>query len=450
MLGKKRSVIAVAIVVICGLLLFNANSVVEAKTLSALTISAPSSAKVNQPFSITGKLTANGAQLTKYTVSLQRLSGRTWTTLASKTVIGTYSFSRTETTASTYQYRTTYTGSGSYASSTSPTATVTVKSALTPTPTPTPTPGTHQPIAAGTGPAVVFQGGDYLYLFVQGYDHALWYNREDLSNLGGPNWGWSGWTSLGGVLTSSPAAISRGDNTLDVFVRGTDGVLWQKTTTDGGTTWSNWNNLGGVLAPGTGPGVSGWSGHEDLFVVGTDSALWHNTWTASGWSGWASLGGSSLRSSPAAVSRVSGVIDVHVRGNDGTDNELSYSNGAWAAWKNLGGQIAAGTGPALGVWSFSPTGGTVYVLYTGTDGAMYQKTWTQTSGWSRSWTNLGGTLISSPSVAWTTQQYSLEVYARWTNDYLFLKEYFKGASSAADESWTDWMGGSMLGPPGVL
>ena len=252
------------------------------------------------------------------------------------------------------------------------------------------------------------------------------------------------------MLTSSPAAISRGDNTLDVFVRGTDGVLWQKTTTDGGTTWSNWNNLGGVLAPGTGPGVSGWSGHEDLFVVGTDSALWHNTWTASGWSGWASLGGSSLRSSPAAVSRVSGVIDVHVRGNDGTDNELSYSNGAWAAWKNLGGQIAAGTGPALGVWSFSPTGGTVYVFYTGTDGAMYQKTWTQTSGWSSSWTKLGGTLISSPSVAWTTQQYSLEVYARWTNDYLFLKEYFKGASSAADESWTDWMGGSMLGPPGVL
>ena len=389
MSAEERGVIVVAVVlVVCGLLLCLANAEVEAKPLSALTISAPSSAQVNQPFSITGKLTANGAVLTKQTVSLQRLS-TTWITVASQTATtGTYSFSRTETTAATYQYRTTYAGSAFHVSATSPTITVTVTAAgptptptptpsptptPTPTPSPTPTPTVHQPIAAGTGPCIVVQGENYWYLFVTGYNNALWYNQCNLQDPNLPNWGWGGWVSLGGQLTSSPSAVVLPSGQIDVYVHGTDGAVWSTTTTNNGASWSNWYQIGGQVAPGTGPGVSGWSGHEDLFVVGTDGALWQKTWTASGWSGWASLGGSGFTSSPAAVSRVSGVIDVHVRGSDGTDNELSYSNGAWGAWQNLGGQIAAGTGPALGVWSFSPTGGTVYVVYTGKDGAMYRE-----------------------------------------------------------------------------
>jgi hypothetical protein len=161
MFAEKRSVIVVAVVlVVCGLLFCNANAVVEARSSSALTISAPSSAKVNQPFTLSGTLTANGAALTKQTVSLQRLSGTTWTTLASQTAtIGTYSFSRTETTATTYQYRTVYAGAAPYASSISPTVTVTVTAvdpSPTPTPTltPTPTPTTITITASTTNPAV--------------------------------------------------------------------------------------------------------------------------------------------------------------------------------------------------------------------------------------------------------------------------------------------------------
>ena len=119
-------------------------TVTPVKISTALTISAPSSTQVKQSFSISGQLTANGAPLTKSTVSLQRLNGNTWSTLTSQTVSGTYSFSRTETTANTCLYRTTYTGSAPYVSSTSPTATVTVTTAdpttnATPTATPTPT-----------------------------------------------------------------------------------------------------------------------------------------------------------------------------------------------------------------------------------------------------------------------------------------------------------------------
>ena len=143
MFAEKRGVIVVAVVlVVCALLFYNANAVVEAKPATAtsaqisttLIISAPPSAQVRQSFSITGKLTANGAPLTKQVVYLQRLAGTTWTIINAQYVrTGTYSFSRTETTANTYQYRTTYTASAPYVSSTSPTATVTVTSAQIPT-----------------------------------------------------------------------------------------------------------------------------------------------------------------------------------------------------------------------------------------------------------------------------------------------------------------------------
>jgi 5-hydroxyisourate hydrolase-like protein (transthyretin family) len=124
-------IVLAAVLVICALLFCNATPTIEAKSLTALRISAPSSAQVKQSFSITGTLTANGAPLTKQTVSLQRLSGKTWIALTSTqtATTGSYSFSRTETTANTYQYRTTYAGSTSYASATSSTAAVTVKPA---------------------------------------------------------------------------------------------------------------------------------------------------------------------------------------------------------------------------------------------------------------------------------------------------------------------------------
>jgi hypothetical protein len=40
--------------------------------------------------------------------------------------------------------------------------------------------------------------------------------------------GWSGWESLGGVLTSAPAAVSWQANRIDTFVSGTDSALWHK------------------------------------------------------------------------------------------------------------------------------------------------------------------------------------------------------------------------------
>ncbi|MGW5667374.1 hypothetical protein, partial [Micromonospora sp. NPDC003776] len=56
--------------------------------------------------------------------------------------------------------------------------------------------------------------------FVRGTDNALYHKWYDN--------GWSDWESLGGVLTSAPAAASWGSDRIDVFVGGADEAMWHK------------------------------------------------------------------------------------------------------------------------------------------------------------------------------------------------------------------------------
>ena len=254
-------------------------------------------------------------------------------------------------------------------------------------------------LASGTGPAVCAQNANSLDLFVQGTDGALWHKSYTGSS-------WSGWQSLGGKLTSSPAATSPTSGVIDVFVRGTDGAIWERTTTNGGTTWSNWASLGGQLASGTGPAASSQGSRLDVFAEGTDGALYQKTSTGS-WSGWINLGGA-LTSSPAATSPANGSIDVFVRGTDGAIWERTTTNGGttWSNWASLGGQLASGTGPAA-----SSQGSRLDVFAEGTNGALYQKT--STGSWS-GWINLGGALTSSPAATSRTSGV-IDVFVRGTD-----------------------------------
>ena len=166
-------------------------------------------------------------------------------------------------------------------------------------------------------------------LFAKGTDGALWWEHWD-----GQVWGT--WKSLGGVLTSDPAATSSATGHIDVFVRGSDNALWEKTTTNGGSSWSTWTSIGGTIPSGTSPAASAQGSRLDVFVRGTDGALWHKWYTGTSWSGWQSLGGI-LTSSPAATSPSSGVIDVVVRGSDGALWEKSSLSSGWSGWTSIGG-----------------------------------------------------------------------------------------------------------------
>jgi acylphosphatase len=128
-----------------------------------------------------------------------------------------------------------------------------------------------------------------LEAFAVGTDNGLWHIWETT-----PNGGWSGWASLGGVITSEPTVARNADGRLEVFARGTDNALWHiwQTAPSAGP-WSAWASLGGVIT--SSPTVSNDAdGRLQAFARGTDDALWHIWQTAPSagpWSAWASLGG---------------------------------------------------------------------------------------------------------------------------------------------------------------
>lgn len=212
--------------------------------------------------------------------------------------------------------------------------------------------------------------------------------------------GWSSWTSLGGVLTSSPAAASPVSGQISVAVRGGNGALYIKNTTNGGATWSSWSSLGGQLLGGTGPAMCALDGELDLFVTGLNGAIYSSHWNnTTSWTAWTSLGGY-VTSSPAAVAFAWGTphkfIWVAARGGNGALYSKSGDNGGatwprWFNWGSYGGQLLEGTGPASIYWFTPSTYGALYFV-TGTDHQLYLR---NNSGWQ----SLGGYLTSGPAAA---------------------------------------------------
>jgi len=233
-------------------------------------------AYVDQNFTISGTLcvsdtlSAGTTGIGGATITLQNsTNGATWNnvTTTATGATGNYLFSNNESAADTYYYRTTYAGNATYANATSNVVNVNVQQIITP----------------ASSPAVT----DNLYLFVRGSDNALWYKYWTGTT-------WTAPTSLGGNLTSVPAATSPGNGVINVFVQGTDSSLWYKTTTNNGASWSSWTPLSGVLAAGSSPAATSPGTRViDVFVLGTDNGLWWQTTANNGasWSGWTFIGG---------------------------------------------------------------------------------------------------------------------------------------------------------------
>lgn len=98
------------------------------------------------------------------------------------------------------------------------------------------------------GMTEIFSGTNRIDVFARGDDDTLQHRFFDGA--------WHDWESLGGILTSAPAAVGWGNGRMDVFVRGADQQLWQRTFQDG--AWQNWVYVGGeireeILAVTNGP-----------------------------------------------------------------------------------------------------------------------------------------------------------------------------------------------------
>jgi hypothetical protein len=194
-------------------------------------------------------------------------------------------------------------------------------------------------LAANTGPSVCSWGAGRLDLFVQGTNGAMYHKW---STNGGTSW--SAWENLGGKLTSAPGATAMGPSPsqIGVFVAGSNGAIYYKHWTSS-SGWSGWVSLGGQVLAGTSPAAYNWGISQiGWFVTGTNNQLYQN-WVTGSSQGYVTLGGV-LTSSPAATAKAYGYIDVFARGSTSTFAalyQISYNSpanpGVWGVWTAIGG-----------------------------------------------------------------------------------------------------------------
>lgn len=126
---------------------------------------------------------------------------------------------------------------------------------------------------------------------------------------------WSGWTSLGGLSSSAPAAIARrGVDVLDLVTRGTNNALYHRFYAPG-KGWSPYGSLGGNLTAA--PAIDSQDpGALNIWHRGSDGQLFQIHWTGR-WSPFLPQCGL-LIGAPAVVDRQQNMLDVFVRGGNRT------------------------------------------------------------------------------------------------------------------------------------
>ena len=141
------------------------------------------------------------------------------------------------------------------------------------------------------------------------------------------------------VFDDNPAAVSLRPGNVELFARGPDGRILQRTLNGG--AWSDWRPVAGLSA-GSGPAAVVFGQTLYLFARGTDGAQWQNVLQDGAWTGWVSLGGG-LSSAPAAgLRRGVGTIDLFHRGMDnGLFHRALTPGQGWGPWTALGGNLTA-------------------------------------------------------------------------------------------------------------
>lgn len=91
-----------------------------------------------------------------------------------------------------------------------------------------------------------------------------------------------------GSSLDAVAAVSWGENRIDLFWVAADRTLWHQAMTGAG--WQAPESLGGTLA--SGQAVTAWAADQmEVFAIFDDGELWDRYWDGISWHAWESLGG---------------------------------------------------------------------------------------------------------------------------------------------------------------
>jgi hypothetical protein len=234
---------------------------------------------------------------------------------------------------------------------------------------------------ATSGPAAAAYG-NAINVFVRGTDGAIYQNTLSAGV-------WSGWSSLGGYASSGPAVSwRRGSlNYFDIAIKGGDNAIWFETWVPG-TGWSGWSSLGGNLT--SGPTLNSQSdGLVNIFARGTDGAVAQRSWDGTKWVDWLSLGGGII-GAPSALSRAPGALNLYARGLADATYSRSWSSGGWTGWSLLDSTPLDST-PV----PFSDDPSREAVVAKRGDHLLL-KSWLASSGWGP-WTDLGTIAVPPPA-----------------------------------------------------
>jgi hypothetical protein len=227
-----------------------------------------------------------------------------------------------------------------------------------------------QNIASGVKgrPAVIRNGNGQLQAFVRAADDSV--IAETQSSPGSAAWAA---VSLGGVITSNPAAALSG-NTARVVAIGTDQALWTTSVSSDGTI-TPWSSAGGGSLRGD-PAAAVSEGLFYVFARGTDNAVWFN-WCPSGSCVWQSLGGE-IVNNPTVIANSDGRLEVFAAGTDNAvwhTAQIATAGSQWSGWSTLGGVIFGDVTPAL------DSSGAVNLFVIGSDSGLWYMTQSAPGSW---------------------------------------------------------------------
>jgi hypothetical protein len=207
-----------------------------------------------------------------------------------------------------------------------------------------------------SSPAVASRASGELDAFAVGMDNQVYHNHKGE--------GWDSWTlvdcgagfpELEQVVPlpniPAPAVAARSGSQLDLFRKGPDNTLrWCHFN---GSAWGTWQNLGGMLASSPGA-VSLGDGRMQVYALGMDSALWYRTYNGSVWGTWQRLetpDGVAVDTPPVLTSPAAGEVAVYLAGSENNIWTIQHNGSVWGTWDDyavVGGDLGSGIGAAAG------------------------------------------------------------------------------------------------------
>jgi hypothetical protein len=234
-----------------------------------------------------------------------------------------------------------------------------------------------------------------LELFVIGTDGVLYDNYQATA---GNSTSWSGFLTLGGSWDQSAdvSVASENDGLLDVFVvDGQGGIYNAYQSAINSTDWVGWHSLASVVGVTARTAVQrDANGVLHIFVIGTDGVCYTKQETApnspTSWASWESLGTRTWATDakPVVTKDKNGAMEIFIVGSTQSLFHNHQTSGTWNGWVSLGGTFAQEIRPCVG----SNSDGRLQIFLNQANGVMDTSWETTVNGttWF-SWFSLGGT-----------------------------------------------------------